>query len=30
MEAIIGGSTDPFSDPLLFRLSSQNGAAAKT
>jgi hypothetical protein len=30
MEAIIGGSTDPFSDPLQFRLSSQNGAAAKT
>jgi len=30
METIIGGSTDPFSDPLLFRLSSQNNAAAKT
>jgi len=29
-EAIIGGSTDPFSDPLLFRMSSPNGAAANT
>jgi len=28
MEAIIGGATDPFGDPLLFRLSSQPGAAA--
>ena len=28
METIIGGATDPFGDPLLFRLPSQPGAAA--
>jgi hypothetical protein len=28
MEAIVGGATDPFGDPLLFRLSPQPGAAA--
>jgi hypothetical protein len=30
MEAIIGGATDPFADPLLFRVTSQSGAGAKT
>ena len=29
MEAIVGGATDPFADPLLFRLSSPSGAPAK-
>ena len=29
MEAIIGGATDPFADPLLFRVSSQSGAGGK-
>ena len=28
LEAIIAGANDPFGDPLLFRLSSQPGAAA--
>jgi hypothetical protein len=30
MEAIIGGATDPFADPLQFRISSQAGAPAKS
>jgi hypothetical protein len=28
MEAIIGGATDPFADPLLFRPASQPGTSA--
>ena len=29
LEAIVGGATDPFADPLLFRLSASAGATAK-